>query len=176
MFGTGEDPLAVARKIQQAQPQALLAAALPKPFAAVLKQYRAIGGTAQAFGFSAMRIDELQAELGEQAAGVVLTQVAPAPTRRLIPIVIDYQDTLQKFAPQLKPSYHGLDAFLEARILVEALRAAGKRPTRSLVVAALEGMKNRDFGGVIVRYGPNDRTGSTYVDLLMLSAANKTVQ
>lgn len=176
MFGATEDPAAVARKIHQTQAQSLLVAALPKPFAAVLKQYRNTGGTAQVFGFSAMRIDELQAELGEHAAGVMLTQVAPAPYRRLMPLTIEYQETLQMFAPQLKPSYHGLDAYLEARILVEALRAAGKQPTRARVVAALEGMRNRDFGGVIVRYGPDDRTGATYVDLLMLSSANKIVQ
>lgn len=53
-------------------------------------------------------------------------------------------------------------------MLVEALKRAGPALTRAKLVAALEQFNNRDFGGVTVRYGPSDRTGSSFVDLVML--------
>jgi hypothetical protein len=36
-------------------------------------------------------------------------------------------------------------------------------------------MAPHDFGGVLVRYGPGDRTGSTFSDLVMLAANGRTV-
>jgi ABC-type branched-subunit amino acid transport system substrate-binding protein len=78
-------------------------------------------------------------------------------------------------APSAVPSYHALEGYLEARVLVEGLRRAGADLTRSRLVSALESMAPHDFGGVTVRYGPADRTGSTFSDLVMLAANGRTV-
>ncbi len=174
-FSAGDDPAEVARRVHAADPKALLVSVLPKPFAGVLKQYRALGGSAQVFGFSAIRIEDLQVALGDMATGVVLSQGVPSPTRQSVPLVAEYRKVLQQFAPGTEPSYHGLDAFIEAKVLVEGLRKAGRSLTRAKLLEALESMNNRDFGGVNVRYAPGDRTGSTYTDLVLLQAQNKIV-
>jgi ABC-type branched-subunit amino acid transport system substrate-binding protein len=169
-FGVKDDPAAIARRLLAARPQALLISALPKPFAAVYKQYLALGGSARVFGMSAIRIEDLQSELGPQAKGVVLSQASPVPTRISVPLVEEFNKTLSRHANGTAPSYHGRDGYLEARVLVEALKRAGPALTRAKLVAALEQFSNRDFGGVTVRYGPNDRTGSSFVDLVMLGS------
>jgi len=169
-FGVKEDPAGIARRLLAARPQALLISALPKPFAAVYKQYLALGGSARVFGMSAIRIEDLQSELGPQAKGVVLSQASPVPTRISVPLVEEFNKTLSRHANGTAPSYHGLDGYLEARVLVEALKRAGPALTRAKLVVALEQFSNRDFGGVTVRYGPNDRTGSSFVDLVMLGS------
>lgn len=174
-FSVGDDPAEVARRIHAADPKALLVSVLPKAFAKVLKQYRALGGSVQVHGFSAIRIEDLRAALGDMASGIVLSQGVPSPARRSVPLVAEYRKVLQHFAPGTEPSYHGLDAFLEAKVLVDGLRKAGRSLTREKLLRALESMKNRDFGGVNVRYGPGDRTGSTYVDLVLLGSQNKVV-
>ena len=167
-FSVKDDPAVVARRIFDARPQALLASVLPKPFAAVFKQYLALGGNARVFGFSAIRIEDMQSELGSLADGVVLSQALPVPTRRSVPLVSEFNKVLADHAKGSAPSYHGIDAYLEARVLVEGLKRAGPQLTRARLVTALEQLNNFDFGGVTVRYGPNDRSGSGYVDLVML--------
>jgi hypothetical protein len=70
---------------------------------------------------------------------------------------------------------HALEGNVEARVLVEGLKRAGPEPTRAKLVFALESMAPHDFGGVLVRYGAGDRTGSTFSDLVMLGANGRTV-
>jgi branched-chain amino acid transport system substrate-binding protein len=167
-FGVKEDPVGVAKRLFAANPQAILVAVLSKPFSAVLKEYRAMGGTARVIGFSAIRIEDMLSDLGNLSDGLALSQSLPVPSRVSMPLVAEYNKTLTAFGAGAPSSYHGIDAYLEARILVEGLRNAGASLTRNKLVSALEQMNNQDFGGVNVRYGPKDRTGSTYNDIIML--------
>ncbi len=167
-FGAKDDPVGIAKRLFDANPQAILVAVLSKPFSAILKEYRALGGTGRVIGFSAIRIEDMLADLGTLSDGVALSQSLPVPTRISIPLVAEYNKNMAEFAAGSPVSYHGIDAYLEARVLVEGLRKAGASPTRSKLVAALEQMNNQDFGGVNVRYGAKDRTGSSYTDIVML--------
>ncbi len=64
-------------------------------------------------------------------------------------------------APSLRPSPTALFAFRAARLLVEALRAAGRDVTRDGLTTALEGLYDFDLGvGPHVSFGPNRRDGS----------------
>jgi branched-chain amino acid transport system substrate-binding protein len=174
-FSMKDDPADVAKRLHAAQPQAILLSALPKPFAGVLKSYRSMGGSAQVVGFSVLSIDQFRAELGDLASGMVLTQVAPLPSRTAIPLVAEYRDALARYSPGSAPDVQGLEAYLEAKVLVEGLRRAGPALTREKLVSALETLVNVDFGGVAVRYGRADRTGSTYVNLVMIGEKGRLV-
>lgn len=170
MFGANDDVQVVAKRLVEVRAQTLLVSVLPKPFAAVLSEYRKLGGAAQVIGFSAIRIEDLTAALGPLVAGVGLSQAVPVPTRVAVPLVKRYQEALAAHDPKAAPSYHGLDAYLEAAVLVEGLRRAGRSLSRERLVSGLESMRGHDFGGVVVKYGPRDRTGSTYVDIVMLGS------
>ena len=61
-------------------------------------------------------------------------------------------------------------------MLVEGLRRAGAKPTREKLIAGLESMQRFDMGGVDVTYGPNNRTGTTYGDLTIISRNGKFVR
>lgn len=73
---------------------------------------------------------------------------------------------LRLFAPAsgaapLRPSPTALSAFRAARLLVEALRAAGRDVTRDGLTTALEGLYDFDLGvGPRVTFGPNRRAGA----------------
>jgi branched-chain amino acid transport system substrate-binding protein len=93
-----------------------------------------------------------------------------------VPLVKAYRDALAVLDRSAQPSYHGLEGYLEAQVLAEGLRRAGRTLTRERLVEGLEGMmKGHDFGGVMVKYGPGDRTGCTYVDIVMLGARGGVV-
>lgn len=173
--GAADDPRRIARQIADATPDAILISVVPRPFAAVARQFDALGGHARMFGLSVIRIEDLGAELGPLAEGIALSQVLPSPASHSSVLAAEFRRALAANAPSAVPSYHALEGWLEARVLVEGLRHAGPEPTRARLVLALESMAPHDFGGVLVRYGPGDRTGSTFSDLVMLAANGRTV-
>ena len=50
-------------------------------------------------------------------------------------------------------------------MVVEGLRRAGKHLTTDTFIAAMEGMGEMSFGKFVVRYGPQNHNGSSYVEL-----------
>jgi hypothetical protein len=59
--------------------------------------------------------------------------------------------------------------------MTEALKRAGKNPTRESLVTAFESL-NLNMGGFVVGYSPSSRTGSDFVDLTMISKNGKFVR
>ena len=174
-FGAADDPRQVAQRLVAAAPDAILISVVPRPFAAVARQFDALGGRARMFGLSVIRLEDLGAELGPLAEGIALSQVLPSPASHSSLLAIEFRRALAAHAPDAPPSYHALEGYLEARVLVEGLRRAGPEPTRARLALGLESIAPKDFGGVLVRYGAADRTGSTFCDLVMLAANGRTV-
>ena len=52
----------------------------------------------------------------------------------------------------------------------------GKQPTREKLIAGLETMKQFDLGGLDVTYGPQLRTGTTYIDITIIGKSGKFVR
>ena len=174
-FGAADDPRRVASQLAEAKPDVILISVVPRPFAAVAREFKSIGGSARMFGLSVMRAEDLSAELGPLAEGIALSQVLPYPLSHSSALAADFRRALSAHAPTAEPSYHALEGYLEARVLVEGLRRTGGQPTRARLASALETLSPHDFGGVLVHYGPVDRTGSTFSDLVMLGANGRIV-
>ena len=66
-----------------------------------------------------------------------------------------------------------LEGFAAAKVLVEALRRAGKDPTPERIKTALETFKRVDIGGIEVSFGPNDHTGLEYSDLSIIGGTGR---
>ncbi|TWO72909.1 ABC transporter substrate-binding protein [Caenimonas sedimenti] len=99
-----------------------------------------------------------------ELAGVVVSQVVPHPGTAAAPAALDYRRLLGAAAP----SYPGLEGFLYARVLVEGLRRCGREPSRRCLVAALEA-RPVDAGGYRVQFGANDRRGSKFVEMTIVT-------
>lgn len=169
-FDATKDAAGVARRLRDAQPETILISVVPKSFSAVLREYRRIGGGARIFGLSVIRMEDLRSALGELATGIALSQAVPFPQSHTVPLVNEYRKLLLERNPSMAVSYHGLEGFLEAKVLVEGLRRAGPNLTRMRFVTALESIQKHDFGGVLVHYAEGDRTGSTFSDVVMIGS------
>ena len=66
-----------------------------------------------------------------------------------------------------------MEGFINAKVLVEALRRAGKNLTRAGFVKALESIRGEGLGGLSVTYGPGDHAGSMFVELTMIGKDGK---
>jgi ABC-type branched-subunit amino acid transport system substrate-binding protein len=110
--------------------------------------------------------------LGADARGVIVTQVFPYERSVAYGFVKDAMELAKaKGLGDVSPAM--LEGFAAARVLVEGLRRAGPKPTRAGLVAALEGMKKFDLGGLEIAYGPDDHTGLDFADLSIIGQDGK---
>ena len=167
------DVEAAAKAISKANAQAVVMVTLYKPTAAFVKAMRKINQNPQFMTLSPVGADLLVAELGNDARGIGISQVMPYPWNDTTPIVRDYQKLLGK---QGKPSYFGIEAYVMARVLVEAMRKAGRDLTREKLIASLEGMQNHDLGGYRVNFSASERQGSRFVDLTVIGSGGRVLR
>ena len=158
--------------IAKANPQAVIMVTLYKPTAAFIKAMKAAGQGALFRTLSPVGTEQLVKELGADARGIVISQVMPYPWNDIVPMVRDYQKLIGNKA---NSSYYGIEAYAMARITVDALRKAGKDPTREKFLAALEGM-NSDLGGFRVAYSGSNRQGSRFVEMTVVGPGGKILR
>ncbi|HNC16504.1 MAG TPA: ABC transporter substrate-binding protein [Accumulibacter sp.] len=167
------DIAAAVQAITQNKPQAVIMVTLYKPTAAFVRALRKAGQTPQMMTLSPVGADLLVQELGDDARGIGISQVMPHPWNEGVAMVREYQHLLGKSG---KFSYYGVEAYAMARVLVDALRKAGKEPTREKLVTALEGMQNHDIGGYRVTYSANERRGSRFVELTAIGSGGQVLR
>ncbi|MGE0497402.1 MAG: ABC transporter substrate-binding protein [Ramlibacter sp.] len=164
-------------KIKASDAQAIIMISINKPTAAFIKRYRESGGGAQLYNISVVDPAELVRLAGlKNAHGLGISQVVPYPYMPNLPVIREYQKLLAKYAPQEHVNYTSFEQFLGAKVLVEALRRAGPRPTRARVARALESMGAFDLGGITVSYSPENRIGSHYVEVTVIGSTGKLLK
>lgn len=167
-------PEALARKIFDAQVDVVFNHGSYSTIAAIFKADRKLDRQTRfmAVNSGAQQMVRL---LGDDARGLIFTQVVPFPWGRAPTIVRDYRVALEKIAPKAEPSFSSLEGYINARVLTLALQRAGARVTRESLVTALESLHNIDLGGLLLNYGPGDRTGLSYVDTVIVKADGQFV-
>jgi ABC-type branched-subunit amino acid transport system substrate-binding protein len=132
-----------------------------------IKALRAAGGTAQIITLSNNASSGFIKNLGGASRGVIVTQVLPYERGSTHPFLTEARELANKQkGVELSPAM--LEGFVSAKVLVEALRLASPKPTRTKIIDALNGMRKFDVGGLEVSYSPTDHTGLDYVDLSII--------
>jgi ABC-type branched-subunit amino acid transport system substrate-binding protein len=158
-----------------APPQAIVLVALAAPGAAFFKELQKQTLRPQVFTWSIAGVEAIHKEVGERIRGLVVSQVFPSPQNQSSGLASEYRK-LVKAAGLADGGYPGLEGYVAARILVEALQRAGRDLTRERLVAALRGMRNLDLGGDRVDFGSTDHVGRSFVELTMVGADGKFVR
>lgn len=134
-----------------------------------IKALRAAGSAAQVVTLSNNASSGFIKQLGDASSGVIVTQVFPNERSLGQPMVKEAL-SFAKAKGQAELSPATLEGFAAAKVLVEALRRAGPKPTRAKVLAALESLKGYDLGGGLeVSYSPQDHSGIDFADLSIIS-------
>ncbi len=154
--------------IQAAKPDAVILIGTYKACAAFIKTAKAAGLKSIFLNVSFVGSIPLAKELGSDGEGVFVTQVVPLPWDASVPLVKEYQANLKKHSLAADFSFGSLEGYLDAKVFVEGLRAAGKSLTRASLMAAFDKMKNVDCGGVAVDFGPQDHQGLEKVYLTVI--------
>ncbi|RLB82102.1 MAG: hypothetical protein DRH17_06920 [Deltaproteobacteria bacterium] len=148
-------------KIQASRAQAVIMIGTYSPCAKFIKEARARGFNPLFHNVSFVGADKLVQELGDAGEGVLITQVVPPPTERiLLPATEQYSRLLTQYYPQDEPNFVSFEGFINARILIEALRRAGRDITREGFIRALESIREHYVGiGAVINFGPRDHQG-----------------
>ncbi len=149
-------------------PDAVICNAAVKPLSEFVRQMRKSGANSQFLSVSFVG-SAIVKELRSEAAGVIMAQVVPLPTRKRFPIVGEYQNALAAVGAKPEYSFSGLEGFISAKVLVKGLKRSGKDMTRAGFVKAMEGIRGFDLGDYFVSYSPTNHNGSTYVDITVIN-------
>ena len=131
-----------------------------------IKAIRAAGSGAQVVTLSNNASGGFIKSLGENARGVIVSQVFPQSIS--YGLVKEANDLARaKGLGEASPAM--LEGYAAAKVLVEALRRAGPKPSRERIQVALEGLSKFDIGGLEVNFTPQDHSGLDFADLSIIT-------
>lgn len=137
-------------KIMAAEAEAVVMIGTYEPCARFIRQARTKGFSPVFYNVSFVGADELARLLGRIDATIIVTQVVPPPEvtgadSRLWGIR-QYIQLLQEYFPDDRPNFVSLEGYINARVLVEGLRRAGRELDRKKFIRAIESVRQLDLG------------------------------
>lgn len=154
-------------EIMKGGPQAIVTVGPYQPVAEFIKLARAQKLNAIFVAVSFVGSDSLATELGNQGAGVVISQVVPFPMDKSLPVAVSYRAAIAAVNPNAKPGFVSLEGYLVGRLTVEALKRIAGEPTREALLDAIT-KAPFDIGGVTLSFGPAKNQGSDQVYFTIL--------
>lgn len=156
--------------LNKEQPQAVMIIGTGPAVAAGIRAAKSGGAKVQFVTLSNNASDGFIRLLGSDAPGVIVSQVLP--NSLTFPLVKEASQLAKaRGIKDLSPAM--LEGFASAKVLVEALRRAGAKPTRERIQSALESMQHYDLGGLDISYSPIDHTGLDFADLSIIGPSGK---
>lgn len=132
---------------------------------------RAAGSTAHVATLSNNASGDFVKALGENAHGVIVTQLFPYE-RSTANLMVREALSLAKAAGRNELTPAHIEGFAAAKLVVEALKRAGKDVTRDSLVRSLDGARI-DLGGLQVHYSDKDHSGLEFTDVSIIGIDGK---
>ncbi|MGN5480350.1 ABC transporter substrate-binding protein [Cupriavidus basilensis] len=101
-------------------------------------------------------------------------EIVPGMNSSQMTLATEYRSLARQQGVQ--PSSAGMEGFMSAKVLVEGLRRAGADLTRERLVTALENLRDYDLGGILISYSPTRHTGSSFVEMSIVSSTGKLIR
>jgi branched-chain amino acid transport system substrate-binding protein len=155
--------------IMKGAPEAVVTVAPYKPVAEFIKLAHQVKMDALFVAISFVGSDSLAHELGNEGAGVIISQVVPSPWDASLPVVASYQRAMAAADANAKLGFVSLEGYMVGRLVVEALKRVDGQPTREKLLDAIAAGPV-DLGGVVLSYGPAKNQGSDQVFFTILQA------
>lgn len=140
------DVSAAVKTVREEKPEAVIVAGPYAPVAAILKEAHSTNWSPLFLTVSFVGTEGLLRAAGQDAEGMVITQVVPPFDRIDLPTIKLYRAALDKYMSGTSPSFVSLEGFIDAMVIVEGLRAAGKDLTREKFITAIESLHHFDLG------------------------------
>ena len=164
------DIAGVVKQLIAADPQVVLLVASQQITADTINALRAAGSRILGATLSNNASNGFVQLLGQNAAGVIVSQVFPSERSTNLAMVRELTDLVKA-----KPAESGglvtpamMEGFASAKVLVEGLKRAGKDANRASLLRALNNMSRYDLGGMELNFSATDHTGTDYADIAII--------
>jgi len=176
VIGPKIDWAPIVKSFQQSQPDVIILVGPPFATAAFIKEVKTAGLSSSLYGLSYTDFRLTTKVAGNQLArGVAIAQVLPNPNNRVVPIIKEFRDNFEKYGKvQGVPSHFNLEGYIAGKLLVEAIRRS-KDASPAGITRGLDMLRDYDLGGYVVDFSPTKHTGSTFVDMSIISASGELI-
>ena len=154
-----------AQTIAKSGAQAVIISAGADTASAFIKEMKKLGSNAQICLLSSVGAKTLAAQLGDDGRGIEVSQVVPLPYSDSEPLGREY---LKRIGGSGKASFASFEGYIAASIFVEAMKKAGKVPSRESFIDALDKLGTVDLRGYRVKFSADNHSGSSLVELTVL--------
>lgn len=156
--------------IVAAKPNAIVQISSYSASAAFIRAARTAGFKGTFYNVSFVGTLALSQTLGTAARGVVISQVMPFPFSPKSPIASEYLAAIKAANKQnLAPNYSGVEGFVAAKVLVEALQRTGRALTSEALINAFDSIQKFSVGGFMVDFSTQKHMGSQFVEMTILT-------
>ncbi len=161
-------------KITKSEAQAVIMIGTYSPSAKFVRLAKQKKPDLQFHSVSFVGPEQFLKELGEYGENVAVTQVVPPPTEtELLEGVEAFRKSLKRYYPDEEPTFGGLEGYVNAKVLIEGLRRAGKDLTREKLLDALESIKSYSVGiGAEINFDKDDHQGMERIYLTRIKDGN----
>ncbi|MFZ6872888.1 ABC transporter substrate-binding protein [Undibacterium sp. Di27W] len=169
-----KDVAAAVAKLLPKRPDAIIQISAYASSSALVREMHKASYTGMFYNVSFVGSQALADTLDKDGVGVVISQVTPFPWSPSIPVVAEYQKTMEKVGVK-DLNFSSLEGYVAAKVFVEGLKRAGPGLTREKLISALESINRSsyDVGGFDVSFSPSNHNGSKYVDMTVISKDKK---
>ncbi len=167
-------------RIMQSGAKAVMMIGTYEPCAKFIRQARDRGFAATFYNVSFVGADELARRTAEAGNGVIVTQVVPPPKAESDDTrlwgIREYTTLLKRYFPADRPNFVSLEGYLNARVLVEGLKRAGRNLSREGFIKALESITNYDLGiDNNLSFSPADHQGLERVYITRIESGHSVL-
>ncbi len=168
----GSDAEKAVNTLYDRRPEVIIMITTGAATVSFIKTYNRVRKGMRFYTLSVMGTQSTLRALGPDGVGVVVTSVVPFPWNLSMPLARDYRAAMKK-AGYDNLSFLGFEGYINARVLVEGLRRAGRNLTRARLISALEGMSSFNMGGFEIGFSPDSHQGSRFVELTIIGPNEK---
>jgi branched-chain amino acid transport system substrate-binding protein len=152
---------AQALKLQTSGADTVILYAVPKPGGSVIAEMTKIGYKPKILASAVLNDPSIFQLAGAGIEGTIIPAWLPAYDDLSNPKIVDWQGYMKKYAPNEQIGGFAVSGWVEAQVLAEALKRAGKNLTRESLLQALDGMKDyKDSLLPSISYSATDHAGT----------------
>lgn len=135
------------KTIAAAKAEAVVMVGTYDPCAKFIRLARARDYNPVFYSVSFVGANQLLNRLGSTGDGVIISQVVPPPWEKaLLPAAEEYTHLLAKYYPGDQPNFVSFEGFINAKVLVEGLKRAGRDLDREKLISAIESIRQFSMG------------------------------
>lgn len=171
--GDGSNVDQLGKDLAAQQPQAVIMYLAGRGPADLMTAMRKAGSNPMFYGMSIVAGEVVAKMLGEKARGLAIAQVVPYPWSSVDPDLQAYHRALQQ--AKAEPSYYTAEGWLNAQVMIEGLRRAGRELTRARLLAVMRSLKMR-LAGIDLDFNAGNIAASRFVELVQVRYDGKFVR